>query len=86
MSRWLMTSETVEIDTHAFAAISFMVTIPPPLYAGLTVQVSNNRGISEIAGEIMGKIGKIGEIGERGGLDRRGNSNISPRCDWLVAE
>ena len=26
---WLMTSETVEIDTHAFAAISFMVTIPP---------------------------------------------------------
>ena len=51
--------------------------------------MSNNRGISEIAGEIMGKIGKIGEIGEigeRGGLDRRGNSNISPRCDWLVAE
>ena len=83
-----MTSETVEVDTRAIAAISLIVTISS-LYAGLTVQVSNNRGISEIAGEIMGKIGKIGEIGEigeRGGLDRRGNSNISPRCDWLVAE
>ena len=40
--------------------------------------MSNNRGISEIAGEIMGEIGgdgEIREIGEHGGLARRGNDN-----------
>ena len=66
-----MTSETVEVDTRAIAAISLIVTISS-LYAGLTVQVSNNRGISEIAGEIMDEIGEIGEMGKRGKRDKMG--------------